>query len=179
MSRQDSLICWQSLSNSEKYHETFQIHGDVGRTALSQKSAPDRSAASPSHGWETMTASATMAASQQSACRRCEEMLREQWPRLHRSTSSRVWVVASRCGESMVLVPSKSTPLNDRFGDVRCIATECALLLRAHAASAISARARVRLVRKTVIPCLGTKSPEGGTKQTLAAENFDVCFCSM
>ena len=58
----------------------------------------------------------------------------------------RALVVASRCGEGLVSDPSKSTPSNDRFGDVRCIATECALLMRAHAASAIAAFAQVRFV---------------------------------
>ncbi|MEO1110329.1 MAG: hypothetical protein AAFX90_20650 [Pseudomonadota bacterium] len=59
----------------------------------------------------------------------------------------RVWVAGSRCGESKGSVPFKSTPKNDRFGDMRCIATECALQLRAYAASAMAASAQVRFVR--------------------------------
>ncbi|UWQ79697.1 hypothetical protein K3725_01425 [Leisingera sp. S132] len=51
---------------------------------------------------------------------------------------SRVWIVGEGCGERAVSVRVKSTPANDRFDDMRCIATMGALRARMDAASAMA-----------------------------------------
>jgi sensor domain CHASE-containing protein len=53
---------------------------------------------------------------------------------------SRVLFVCTECSESTVSVPAKTTPLNGRIGDMRCVATTKFPQLRADAASAAKVR---------------------------------------
>ena len=85
----------------------------------------------------------------------------------------RVWVVGQRCGKSMVPVPPNSTPLNNRFVGVRCIATEFALRLRANAVSAMPVCAPVRLVRSSMV---GSDSSESAVWVRARPTPSNGCF---
>ncbi|WP_171133910.1 MULTISPECIES: hypothetical protein [unclassified Ruegeria] len=62
-----------------------------------------------------------------------------------------VWIVGEGCGESAVSVRVKSTPANDRFDDMRCIATMGALRVRIDAASAKAKSPMSGIVRRADI----------------------------